>query len=586
MLADSNLDVRFGLKTLANKSLIQVSTKGKIVMHKLLQQVGIQAIQRQEPWKHQILIDTNDISYVLENEFGSRSLMGICLDISTIKDSIEISPKASKRMRNLQFLKIYNSRQDTNVRMHLLEDMDFPPRLKLLHWEEYPEKCLPHTLRPENLVELNLENSKLRHLWKGTQPIGNFKKLNLTASYNLEELPDLGNATNLAILDVSECQSLLEIHPSVGNLHKLEKLEMNLCRNLQVVPTLCNLASLEIFGIAGCDQLRKLPDISATITSLSIVDTMLEEFSASIRLWSRLETLMIVGSFFPNQLLTHPHLVKLTLERSGADIEIIPDCIKDLHGLRDFFIIGCPKLVSLPKLPKSLTQLLVLNCESLETLVPFPSDSHIEDIYFLDCFKLGPEARREIIQKSWWACLPGRDIPAEFNHRAIGNSLTISSKAYGFKMCVIVSPKSEMEDANDIELMCRISISGFPVKNSKISLSSRFSSRVQSEHLFLLYANKLREDDKVEQYSETLFEFSSSSQDIEIIECGVQIVVEETNSEQLLDNDDGSLSDEGFELDESRVETDDDLHRSLEYDASRLETDDGLFAPTFFSFGF
>ena len=418
------------------------------------------------------------------------------------------------------------------------------------------------------------------------QPIGNFKKLNLTASYNLEELPDLGNATNLAILDVSECQSLLEIHPSVGNLHKLEKLEMNLCRNLQVVPTLCNLASLEIFGIAGCDQLRKLPDISATITSLSIVDTMLEEFSASIRLWSRLETLMIVGSFFPNQLLTHPHLVKLTLERSGADIEIIPDCIKDLHGLRDFFIIGCPKLVSLPKLPKSLTQLLVLNCESLETLVPFPSDSHIEDIYFLDCFKLGPEARREIIQKSWWACLPGRDIPAEFNHRAIGNSLTISSKAYGFKMCVIVSPKSEMEDANDIELMCRISISGFPVKNSKISLSSRFSSRVQSEHLFLLYANKLREDDKVEQYSETLFEFSSSSQDIEIIECGVQIVVEETNSEQLLDNDDGSLSDEGFELDESRVETDDDLHRSLEYDASRLETDDGLFAPTFFSFGF
>ena len=95
--------------------------------------------------------------------------MGISFDISTIKDSMDISPRALKRMRNLRFLWIYNSRWDTNVRVHVPEDMDFPPRLKLLHWEEYPGKCLPHTLRPENLVKLYLEESKLKHLWKGTQ---------------------------------------------------------------------------------------------------------------------------------------------------------------------------------------------------------------------------------------------------------------------------------------------------------------------------------------------------------------------------------------------------------------------------------
>ncbi|CAH8363679.1 unnamed protein product [Eruca vesicaria subsp. sativa] len=226
--------------------------------------------------------------------------MGICFDISTVKDIIEISPRALKIMRNLQFLWIYNTRRDTNIRVHVPENIDFPPRLKLLHWEEYPGKCLPHTLRPEHLVELNLENSKLKHLWEGTQPLGNLKKLTLTSSFNLEKLPDLANATNLEILDVNYCENLVEIHSSVGNLHKLEKLQMDRCRNLQVVPTLSNLASLQRVSIAGCEQLRKLPDISTTITDLRIVDTMLEEFTASIRLCSRLKSLYIIGSAIPH----------------------------------------------------------------------------------------------------------------------------------------------------------------------------------------------------------------------------------------------------------------------------------------------
>ncbi|KAG5382818.1 hypothetical protein IGI04_034288, partial [Brassica rapa subsp. trilocularis] len=169
MLADSGLDVRLGLKTLVYKSLIHKSSEGTIAMHKLLQQVCRQAIQRQEPWKRQILVDTDDILHVLKKDYGNRSLMGISFDISTIKDSMDISPRTLKRKRNLQFLRIYNTRRDTNVRVHVPENIDFPPRLKLLHWEEYPGKCLPHTLRPEHIVELNLENSKLRHLWDGTQ---------------------------------------------------------------------------------------------------------------------------------------------------------------------------------------------------------------------------------------------------------------------------------------------------------------------------------------------------------------------------------------------------------------------------------
>ncbi|CAH8392706.1 unnamed protein product [Eruca vesicaria subsp. sativa] len=545
-------------------------------------------------------------------------------------------------MRNLQFLSIYNSRWDTNVRVYLPEDSNFPPRLKLLHWEEYPGTCLPHSLRLEFLVELNLEKNKLRHLWKGTQSLGNLKKLMLAWSYNLEELPDLANATNLEILDVTECESLVEIHFSVGNLHKLERLEMRLCTNLQVVPSLFNLSSLETVGMMGCCQMRKLPDIFTTITSISITDTMLVEFTESIRLWSRLKSLFILGSIIPRDFLTQPHVVKLMVERSGADIERIPDCIKDLHRLETLMIVGCSKLVSLPELPKSLTSLFVWNCESLETLVPFPSDSRIEYLSFLDCLKLDPGARRAILQQSRRACVPGRDIPAKFNHRAIGNSLTITSNACGFKMCFIVSPKSEMEYGNCIELVCRISINGCPKGNCIFPLLFR----VHSEHLVIFYCDIPQEDDdEVEQSHQILFEFSSSSQEMEFIECGVQILrdifdyglfakqhlvkfmledygpldeslaaamadttVDFSNgpecyavykrmiddfygsfgddSKELLENDDVCLSDESFLLDASRVETDDDLDGRLEYDASRVKTDDSLFAPAFFSFGF
>ncbi|CAH8360877.1 unnamed protein product [Eruca vesicaria subsp. sativa] len=238
--------------------------------------------------------------------------------------------------------------------------MDFPPFLKLLHWEEYPGKCLPHTLRPENLVELNLENSKLRHLWEGTQPVRNLKKLILTASYNLEKLPDLANATNLEILKVAECRSLVEIHSSVGNLHKLEKLEMELCRNLQVVPTLFNLASLQSLSLAGCGLLRKLPDISATITVLSIIDTMLEEFAASIMLWSRLEVLTITGSVIP-----HGQYREILLEFSSSsqDIEIVECGVKIFRDLVHY-------IIHLPFVKQSLVEQFVEDGLCDESIAP------------------------------------------------------------------------------------------------------------------------------------------------------------------------------------------------------------------------
>ncbi|XP_010435135.1 PREDICTED: disease resistance protein RML1A-like [Camelina sativa] len=168
MLADSNLDVKNGLKILTNKSLIHTSTSGIIVMHKLLQLVGRQAIHRQEPWKRNILIDADEICYVLENDKDSRAALGISLDTSRIK-KVFINKGVFKRMRNLQFLSIYNTRNVKNDRVDIHEDFEFPPHLRLFRWEAYPRNALPTTFHPEYLVGLDLQESHLEKLWQGTQ---------------------------------------------------------------------------------------------------------------------------------------------------------------------------------------------------------------------------------------------------------------------------------------------------------------------------------------------------------------------------------------------------------------------------------
>lgn len=246
------------------------------------------------------------------------------------------------------------------------------------------------------------------------QPLTNLKRMDLLGSINLKELPDLSNATNLESLILTGCQSLEEIPISFGNLHKLERLEMILCVKLQVVPTHFNLASLDSVRMTGCWQLRKIPHFSRNITELEIADTMLEELPESIRLCSRLESLNIYGSVNIS-----PIWIEVYQERSVADIQRIPDWIKDLQRLSSLHIAGCPKLASLPELPPSLRSLTVDTCASLET-VSFPFDSQIESLYFPNCFKLGLEARIVIIKQSGHmsAFLPGRIMPDEFDHRA------------------------------------------------------------------------------------------------------------------------------------------------------------------------
>jgi len=71
-------------------------------------------------------------------------------------------------MCNLAFLKVYNGIHAEKAQLHIPDEMEFPRRLKLLHWEAYPKKSLPLGLCLDNVVKFNMAYSKLEKLWEGT----------------------------------------------------------------------------------------------------------------------------------------------------------------------------------------------------------------------------------------------------------------------------------------------------------------------------------------------------------------------------------------------------------------------------------
>ncbi|XP_002870667.2 disease resistance protein RML1A isoform X1 [Arabidopsis lyrata subsp. lyrata] len=523
MLADSVLDVENGLNTLAAKSL--VSTNGWITMHCLLQQLGRQVVLQQgDPGKRQFLVEAKEIRDVLANETGTESVIGISFDISKI-EALSISKRAFNRMRNLKFLNFYNGN------ISLLEDMEYLPRLRLLHWGSYPRKSLPLAFKPECLVELYMGSSKLEKLWGGIQPLTNLKKINLGYSSNLKEIPNLSKATNLKTLTLTGCESLVEIPSSILNLQKLEMLYASGCSKLQVIPTNINLASLEEVNMSNCSRLRSFPDMSSNIKRLYVAGTMIKEFPASIvGQWCRLDFLQIGSRSFKR--LTHVPESVTHLDLRNSDIKMIPDCIIGLSHLVSLLVENCTKLVSIQGHSPSLVTLFADHCISLQS-VCCSFHGPISKSMFYNCLKLDKESKRGIIQQSGnkSICLPGKEIPAEFTHQTSGNLITISlapgcEEAFSafsrFKACLLLSPIKDFA-FNKINCILR-SREGVKINCTTESIYPFVSGGSLSEHLFIFCGDLFPEENRGLMDvtpNEILFDFSSS--DVEIMECGVKI---------------------------------------------------------------
>ncbi|CAJ1978698.1 unnamed protein product [Sphenostylis stenocarpa] len=229
----------YGIQVLIDKSLITIKY-GSICMHRLLRDLGrciVREKSPKEPIKWSRLWDYQDLYNVMLENQESENLEAIVVKSNSlmINEAIMRADALSK-IKHLKLLKLENVKFSGSLN-------NLSNELGYLTWKQYPFQCLPPSFQPDKLVELVIGGNNIQRLWEGTKPLHNLKRLDLSHSKNLVEMPDVESAVNLEMLDLEGCIQLRIINPSIGLLRKLTFLNLKNCINLH------------------CKRLKYLPDL-------------------------------------------------------------------------------------------------------------------------------------------------------------------------------------------------------------------------------------------------------------------------------------------------------------------------------------
>ncbi|GMN64527.1 hypothetical protein TIFTF001_033599 [Ficus carica] len=200
-------------------------------------------------------------------------------------DEIKIDPFVN--MKNMRLLKI------CNVKFPESHDYYFSRDLSLLEWHGYPCKSMMSSFQLERLVELIMPNSRLEQLWQKTRRLENLVLINLSYCKELTEMPDFNFIPNLETLILVGCESLAELHPSIGRLEHLALLNLKGCRRLTSLPKSISLESLATLILSDCSNLTEFPEIEGDMTKLSelhLDGTAIKELPTSIKKLSSLRS--------------------------------------------------------------------------------------------------------------------------------------------------------------------------------------------------------------------------------------------------------------------------------------------------------
>ncbi|PRQ54507.1 putative TIR domain, P-loop containing nucleoside triphosphate hydrolase [Rosa chinensis] len=333
-----------GVKILVDMSLISVGKYSTLTMHDLIQEMGWEIVRE----KRSRLWLANDVRRVLTNNTGTEDIECMSMNMDLIKD-LYVNVASFEKMHELRLLDLYSCSYTRGVnKLHLPPGFEFlPEALKYLRWNFYPLTSLPSRFSPENLVELDMRNSRLEQLWnKGMQiNLGSIKRIDLSFSEHLADVSALIESPNLESINLWGCKSLVQLPSSFQNL-----------------------AKLTFLSLYGCSNLKILPEMPGNLEVLGLSRTAIEELPSSI--WS-LEKL---------------HDLDLELCKK---LKNLPSSTCRLNSLPNICLDGCRSLESLPvELPSGLEYLELRNCKSLESL-PVELPSGLEYLELRNCKSLG-----------------------------------------------------------------------------------------------------------------------------------------------------------------------------------------------------
>ncbi|KAM5586669.1 hypothetical protein ABKV19_005543 [Rosa sericea] len=376
-----------GVRLLIDMALISVDESSRFVeMHDLIQEMGREIVRDvKDPGKRSRLWLATDVRRVLEKNTGTEAIECIVMNTDLITD-LYVNAASFEKMRNLRLLDLYSYNRDV-TKVHLPPGFDFlPEALKYLRWHFYPLTSLPSRFSLENLVELDMRNSRLEQLWnKGVQiNLRSLKRIDLSQSPSLESLP-VELPSGLQFLNLSSCKSLRSLPVELPS--GLESLDLSFCDSLRSLPVELP-SGLESLDLTFCDSLRSLPvELPSGLESLDLT------FCGSLRslpveLPSGLESLGLryCDSLRSLPVELHSGLKRLNLSYCKS-LRSLP--VELPSGLESMDLSNCESLGSLPvELPSGLEFMDLSNCESLGSL-PVELPSGLRELTLSNCKRLG-----------------------------------------------------------------------------------------------------------------------------------------------------------------------------------------------------
>ncbi|KAG4983714.1 hypothetical protein JHK87_028463 [Glycine soja] len=258
------------------------------------------------------------------------------------------------------------------------------------------------------LVEICMPHSHVTELWQGVQDLANLVRIDLSECKHLKNVPDLSKASKLKWVNLSGCESLCDIHPSVFSLDTLETLTLDGCKNVKSLKSEKHLKSLKEISVIGCTSLKEFWVSSDSIKGLDLSSTGIEMLDSSIGRLTKLRSLNVEGlrhGNLPNELFSLKCLRELRIcncrlaidkeklhvlfdgsrslrvlhlkdccnlselpENIGSRVKTLPATIKHLKRLNTLSLKNCRMLESLPELPPNVLEFIATNCRSLRTV--------------------------------------------------------------------------------------------------------------------------------------------------------------------------------------------------------------------------
>ncbi|XP_020539061.2 disease resistance protein RUN1 [Jatropha curcas] len=539
-----------GIGELIDKSLITVS--GFVEMHDLVQEMGREIVRRESnenPGLHSRIWFDKDLYYIQVKNMETKQVKAIVLHSWKLEE--HLNAKVFSKMKELRLLILRDV--PTSQEVEYLSN-----ELRYLEWHECPCKTFPSNFQPDKLVELHMQCSRIEQLWRRSiKPIKLLKIIDLSYSKNLLKTPNFQEVPNLEELNLEGCESLREIHQSIGVLKRLE-----------FSATGFGMQQLELAKRWGFHLLSwLLPWTWKNPHPISIVFPSLSALPFLNNL--NLSYCDLPEGAIPSDLTGFPFLEHLDL--SGNNFESLPSSISHLSHLRSLELSNCKRLQLLPDLPSTIITLRVNNCTSLESL-PNLHEKHNNPLAILmefsNCSKLNDYQGNINVAFTWlkshllfllesrWLLssrharycpkkgyflddspllffldismrFPGSEIPKWFNHQSFNSPLRIRLSACekwwniaGFVICVAISSKTVYQGPE----LCKFTIykKRKEVWESYFSLKVPSNVRLTSDHLHIFsVANPIPIDPYEE---ESTAEVELTFREYIIKRCGIRIV--------------------------------------------------------------